>query len=644
MVENKEQQEVINTIDGQLLVIAGPGSGKTTTMINRIGHMVNDCHIPPQSILMVTFTKAAADEMKARYRKFFGDEKGITFSTIHSLCWRILRYYLKYDKNQVFQEYEARAFFFDAIKRDYSINDRESFVTNLLTQITSIKNNLIKPEDYEPFEISKEKFISLYKAYEEHKKALHKVDFDDMQIVAMRYLLKNKEVLAYLQSVWKYIIVDEYQDINIVQRNICYMLAGRNGHLTVVGDDDQSIYHFRGANPQLILNFTNDYPDAKTFYLNTNYRSLPEIVKMSQNLIRYNDNRFEKDLKAFRNESNGIVSYHSYTDKELQYSNLIGSLAVDSQKGIKADEIAILYRTNQQSERIADILLRTNLPFYSNDTFKSKYEHWIYKDIWAYHRLAIGEPDKGDIFQVINHPNRYLPKECAYCGLDEEAMIKASLKGKTEDWQIDSAILNVQRFFTLLRTIAAAPTPWQAMDAMKGYNYLEYLEDYEYEDASDLKDIWNQLYSEAKNYSSWDKWEASALQYEAAMQAALKSKKGICLSTMHKSKGLEWKKVYIIDAVKGLHPFAKASTPEQLEEERRLFYVGATRAKDELVILTYERSGGKKFKESPYVREMLTGPRIETPTMIDHPPKYDPIPGMTVKFKASAAAMLAQTV
>ena len=640
MIENKGQQEAINTVEGQLLVIAGPGSGKTTTMINRIGHMVNDCHIAPNNIMMITFTKAAADEMKSRYINKYGPADGILFSTIHALCWRILRFYEKYDKDQVLQEYETKAFFYDAIKRDFSINDKETFVTNMVTQMTAIKNNLIRPEDYIPTDIKPEKFRYYYNAYEKHKKDIGKIDFDDMQLLAMNHIKTHKDTMMRLRQQFKYIMVDEYQDTNIIQRNIIYMISGPEGNLAVVGDDDQSIYAFRGAKPQIMLNFTKDYPKAKEVHLDVNYRSLPNIVQKSQHLIRHNSDRFEKDLKSFRTDGDGIVMLYSYDDRESQMEGLSDSIRKDLSSGFSEKEIAVLYRTNQQSERVADALMQKKLPFYSNDTFKCKYEHWIYRDVWAYHRLAEGNPERGDIFQVINHPNRYLSKECAFCGLDQEAMIQAAIKGKDEDWKIDSAILNVQRFFTLLKSMKGKG-PAECMESMKGYQYNKYLEDYEYEDAATLLEIWDQLAKEAAKCSGWDEWELYARNYVSDMKASLSRKEGVCLSTMHKAKGLEWKKVYIIDAVNGINPFAKASGPDQEEEERRLFYVALTRAKDIVNILTYDRNGAKKLKISPYIQEMK---EKESSVKKELRPagssSKEKGPKVPVKLKANAMAML----
>lgn len=640
MIENKGQQEAINTVDGQLLVIAGPGSGKTTTMINRIGHMINDCHIDPANIMMITFTKAAADEMRIRYIMKYGPAEGILFSTIHSLCWRILRFYANYDKDQVLQEYETKAFFYDAVKKDFSINDKEAFVTNMVTQMTAIKNNMIRPEDYIPTDIKPEKFQHYYNAYEKHKKDIGKIDFDDMQILAMNFLKSHKDIMLRLRQQFKYIMVDEYQDTNLIQRNIIYMISGPEGCLSVVGDDDQSIYSFRGSRPSLLLNFTKDFPKAKVVYLDINYRSLPNIVERSQNLIRHNHERFEKNLKSFRTDGEGSVFLRSFDDREAQMIGLTECIQKDLKGGIPEKEIAVLYRTNQQSERVADALLQKNLPFYSNDTFRCKYEHWIYRDIWAYHRLAEGCPERGDIFQVINHPNRYLSKECAFCGLDQEAMIQAAIKGKNEDWKIDSAILNVQRFFTLLKTMKGK-APAACMESMKGYQYNKYLEDYEYEDTTTLLEIWDQLAKEASKCLTWYEWERYAQGYVSEMKASLSRKEGVCLSTMHKAKGLEWKKVYIIDAINGINPFAKASAPEQEEEERRLFYVAVTRAKDSVDILTYDRNGAKKVKPSPYIQELKEKDmpvKKENRTVIKSTEKNDV--KVPVKLKANAMALL----
>ena len=259
MLENKAQEEAIHTVNKQVLVIACPGSGKTTTLLRRIHYMVTEAGISAAQILMITFTKAAADEMNKRYVSMYGDNPGVTFATIHSLCFSIVKKYGK--KNvSVLSDIEIYNYFNYRVKYLDQINDKDNFVADVILDISVMKNNMISLSDYEPAcTDNKELFASLYTGYEKYKEKESKVDFDDMLVMAKDILDNEPEVLLYLKNRYSYIQVDEYQDTNYIQRDIIYKLAGKEGNLAVVGDDDQSIYMFRGARPEIMLNFSKDY-------------------------------------------------------------------------------------------------------------------------------------------------------------------------------------------------------------------------------------------------------------------------------------------------------------------------------------------------------------------------------------------------
>lgn len=273
MLENKAQEEAIHTVNKQVLVIACPGSGKTTTLLRRIHYMVTEAGISAAQILMITFTKAAADEMNKRYVSMYGDNPGVTFATIHSLCFSIVKKYGK--KNvSVLSDIEIYNYFNYRVKYLDQINDKDNFVADVILDISVMKNNMISLSDYEPAcTDNKELFASLYTGYEKYKEKESKVDFDDMLVMAKDILDNEPEVLLYLKNRYSYIQVDEYQDTNYIQRDIIYKLAGKEGNLAVVGDDDQSIYMFRGARPEIMLNFSKDYPECKVIHMSTNYRN-----------------------------------------------------------------------------------------------------------------------------------------------------------------------------------------------------------------------------------------------------------------------------------------------------------------------------------------------------------------------------------
>ena len=560
MLENKAQDEAIHTVDGQMLIIACPGSGKTTTLLRRINYMVTEANINPTGILMITFTKAAADEMNKRYISMFGENPGITFSTIHALCFDIVK---KYGKKRVdiITEIEVYNYFNFRVRYIDQINDKDEFVADLILDISVMKNNMLSLSEYQPkCTEDKELFSNLYTGYEEYKDKESKIDFDDMLVMAKEILDTNPEILLYLRSSYPYIQVDEYQDTNYIQRDIVYSLAGENGNLAVVGDDDQSIYMFRGAKPEIMLNFKKDYPNCKVIHMSTNYRSLQEIIQKADNLVQHNSQRFSKQFLGSRQEK-GKVIFRNYLNSISQLGGVIHKICSLLDDGIKPEQIAILYRTNKESMPFAEYFMNEKIPFQCNERLKSKYHHWIFQDIQAYQKLSRGKKDIIAFNRILNHPNRFFyGKAFRSVNPDLESLNQAIyMQSGKEYWKIQK----------------------------------------------ELTAIWNNLYDEAKLYGNWGEWGRHIMAYNRQLQQANKNKDGIMLSTMHRSKGLEWEYVFIINCINGTIPHTNATEFEDIEEERRLFYVAMTRAKDSLYLTAYKKDGegDKETNVSPFIEE-----------------------------------------
>lgn len=608
MKANKAQEEAIHTINGQMILIACPGSGKTTTLIRRIHYMITEGDISPEHILMITFTKAAADEMKDRYIKMYSKNPGITFCTIHSLCLAIIRkFYNK--KLNVISEFEVRNFFQYRIRFLDQINDKDDFINDILLDITVIKNNLLDPKKYTPQCINdKELFLSLYNEYEEYKKEKDQIDFDDMLILAFNILRKMPHALQWIRERFRYIQVDEYQDTNYLQRNIIYMIAGKNGNLVVVGDDDQSIYGFRGARPEIMLNFSKDFPNAKKINMSTNYRSLQSIISCSGKLILHNKKRFEKDFLGSRQDF-GEISKHQFPTQMDQTTAVVKEIEKLLKNGVSPNDIAILYRINSEASLPAELLLKKKIPFYCNEVLKSKYEHWIFKDILAYYRLANDQGSKADLKRILNHPNRYFYSNFKNVEPTFDSMYNAATfqKGKKR-WQIEKAQDQVVVFFNHLKRLKGQK-PHDFLKILYSsifVNYKSYLKEYSKKrnmEFSDLEDIYSELSEESKLFDNWDDWMKSIEEYNQKIKDKNKARDGVTLSTMHRSKGLEWNHVFIIDCVDGTYPFVKATG--ETEEERRLFYVAMTRAKDCLYFYSYrKKNNGKDVNLSPFLAEI----------------------------------------
>ena len=589
ILENKAQEEAIHTVDGQMLIIACPGSGKTTTLLRRINYMVTEANINPTGILMITFTKAAADEMNKRYISMFGENPGITFSTIHALCFDIVK---KYGKKRVdiITEIEVYNYFNFRVRYIDQINDKDEFVADLILDISVMKNNMLSLSEYQP-------------------KCTEDIDFDDMLVMAKEILDTNPEILLYLRSSYPYIQVDEYQDTNYIQRDIVYSLAGENGNLAVVGDDDQSIYMFRGAKPEIMLNFKKDYPNCKVIHMSTNYRSLQEIIQKADNLVQHNSQRFSKQFLGSRQEK-GKVIFRNYLNSISQLGGVIHKIRSLLDDGIKPEQIAILYRTNKESMPFAEYFMNEKIPFQCNERLKSKYHHWIFQDIQAYQKLSRGKKDIIAFNRILNHPNRFFyGKAFRSVNPDLESLNQAIyMQSGKEYWKIQKGLKNAADLFRHLKVLSSL-NPVEFMNYLyRAVGYDEYLKQYadlRKLDKKELTAIWNNLYDEAKLYGNWGEWGRHIMAYNRQLQQANKNKDGIMLSTMHRSKGLEWEYVFIINCINGTIPHTNATEFEDIEEERRLFYVAMTRAKDSLYLTAYKKDGegDKETNVSPFIEE-----------------------------------------
>lgn len=607
MQKNLAQEAVINNVYGQTIVIACPGSGKTTTLLRRIHHMVEDEGINPSEILMITFTKAAAKEMGQRYSEKFGGNPGITFCTIHSLCFALLRKFKLYTYDNILSD--ADEIIFDIIKNYKNINDKSRFVSDILMDISVFKNNREDTGSFEPQCCdNKELFYSVFSKYEKIKKDQEKIDFDDILLETYEMLKESKDILDWIKDKYGYIHVDEYQDTNFLQRDIIYLIAGPNGNLTVVGDDDQSIYAFRGAKPEVMLNFKKDYPDAKDIYMSTNYRSDKKIIDAAATLVEKNIARYPKDIIA-ASSNEGETMYLQFNNKKMEMLCLGKKINKLIATGISPDDIAVLYRTNSQAGSVADILLDCNIPFQCNEGIESKYKHWIFKDIISYMKMAKGEGSQSDFIRTITHPNRYFGDlNINKIEFNKQSFFNALYNPNNEEWKNKKLQKNLNTYFNLLDYLSVL-SPLKFLDVLYTTGgYEQYLYDYvEYRNLNEneIIGIWESYKNdlERKNIETFDEWIKYANTYNLLIEQKKNDISGVCLSTMHKSKGLEWNYVFIIDCIDGICPFSKAKSIEDVEEERRLFYVAMTRAKNKLFLYSYKNAGNKSVDESPFIME-----------------------------------------
>jgi len=614
MEKNPAQEDAIRTIEGPVLLISCPGSGKTTTMIRRIKAMT-DSGIAADSIVMVTFTEAAAMEMKVRFLKNYGESE-VTFCTIHSLCLKIissqdnqsLRIASPEDQYSLLREvlYQVRIPAKTALK-------------DVLIDISAFKNGAKSLDDFCPACLNHSEFVSVYHAYENRKESAEFMDFDDLLRICKARLESDKALLHQCRQKYRYLMCDEYQDTNFIQKEILYLLAGKNGNLCVVGDDDQSIYGFRGANPRIMMDFKTDFPDVHEINMDTNYRSQPRIIEVARNLIEHNTERFEKNIKASRTGT-GEVIYETFQNRKDEISYLCTKISELLSSGTPPTSIAVLTRMNQQLEDVAAELDRRSIPYTSNDAIKDIYDHFVFNDIIAYLRLINDVGKVGDLIRILNKPSRYL-RERDFRHLQEfteDAIIDAVRNGSPKYQSSFDACIKMFRDIISLRNL---PLSEQVQGIAHEIGYQDYLGNHA--NKSDLNEDFllgklNFFLTDVKRFHSSDAWSAAA-SYHIRQHKANMQKKGdnsITISTMHKAKGLEWDYVFIIDCCQGYTPISKATTKEEVEEERRLFYVAITRAKESVFLFNYRQKPGKKktttaVKASIFISEMKNPKRMK---------------------------------
>ena len=598
---NEKQKQMVAAKEGPVLVVACPGSGKTTTMIARAKALV-DYGVNPAKLLVITFTKQAATHMQQKYEKAYGKE-GITFGTIHSICYRMLQSVAGYTKKDILLESEKWAFLAGQLHGKVAAAEMEETISGIMREISFVKNKCIPPEAYEPDSTDKRTFCILFHAYEDFRKSAGKIDFDDMLIVAREIFFNNGMVLEEYRKKYSYIMIDEFQDTNRVQADIFYLLAGENGNILVVGDDDQNVYGFRAAESAIMLDFPKKFPNCKIIYLDTNYRSEPEIIEIASKLIACNKKRFEKDFKGEK-KGKGHIKITCFPDVVKQRDSVVEQLKKLHETGVPYEEMSVLYRTNKQNLMYVQALMKEEIPFYTTEAVKDHHMEFPFQDFMAYYRLAAGNPWKGDLQRILNRPSRYLKgdafKNCIY-NIDQmiECANRCSNPDAAKD-RIYSMVDDIENLATMNPTQFVGYL-YNVMDYRAGaLSYAAYCG----KDESEVDELLDSLKDEAKQFNTMQEWVDYAKTYNKKLQEKRKNKEGICLSTYHSAKGLEWDYVFLIDCNEDMTPFKKAESPEEIEEERRLFYVAVTRARKGVRFTWVSNNGPKKMFPSRFLTEM----------------------------------------
>jgi len=613
---NKNQLEAVEHVDGPCMVLAGPGSGKTRVITYRIANMVVNKNIKPTSILAISFTKASSMEMKNRALTLSNDIRmnKVTYGTFHSVFFRILRYFENYNIESILDEKTKRNGLKNILKGLNVENaDDDETIGQIINEISYVKNELMDKKDFKSEVLTNDEFIKVYNFYEEYKEQIKKIDFDDMLIKTYELLKSNKAALDRVRNVYKYILVDEFQDINKVQFEALKLIANPNNNIFVVGDEDQSIYGFRGSRPDFLLEFEEYFYNTKKVLLDINYRSKGEIIDIANRLIEKNNNRYEKVIKC--GQGNGAkVNYITPEDSEEEAVYI----AKDIKDKIQDDyteytDFAVIYRTNIQSRALVDVFMDMRIPFIVKDSIVTIYDHWAAQDILAYLRIGVYPNSNKDWIRIINKPFRYISKDNLNLIKDEPDFINALINKcdlhpkqvKTiNDLDIDISYvkgLNPKNAISYIRTTL---------------DYDRYILDYcanRKIKTNGLIEILNELESSATNFKTIQEYleHIERVKSELVENKNNKETDGVIFTTMHSAKGLEFKNVYIIGANEGTIPHEKSyeiddeeKKNDQIEEERRLMYVAITRAEEHICISSPVSKYGKKVSKSRFVEDI----------------------------------------
>ncbi len=605
---NEAQNAAIIHYKGPMLVLAGPGSGKTLVIIRRTQYLIEQYGVNPNQILVITFTKAAANEMQERFEHLMGESKtSVNFGTFHAIFFKILRYAYNYNASNIITDEERyRVLREIVLSLHLEIEDEKEFIEGIAGEISLVKSENMDITHYYSMNCSEENFSKIYSNYEKKLREINKIDFDDMLVLCYELLTQRPDILAMWQKKYQYILIDEFQDINRIQFEIIQLLAKPLNNLFVVGDDDQSIYRFRGAKPEIMLSFETIYQQATKVLLDRNYRSKANIVEGALRVVENNKRRFFKEIMATK-EAGKPIDIKSFKDLPEENQAVIDEINSYRKQGYLYSQIAVLYRTNTQPGALCNKMMEYNIPFKMRDAIPNIYEHWIARDILSYIKIAIGSRERGLFLQIINRPKRYISREC----FDEPYVSFETMKHYYEDKPyVVERIDKLEYDLALLKKT----NPFAAINYIRraiGYDeYLKEYADYRRIKVDELYDILGELQENAREFKTYEDWFQHMEEFkqgliEQANRTKQKDVDGIMMTTFHASKGLEFEIVFIIDANEGITPHKKAIVVEDLEEERRMFYVAMTRAKEQLHVYSVKQRYNKELLCSRFVGEML---------------------------------------
>lgn len=611
---NAEQALAVKHIRGPMLVLAGPGSGKTFTLVERIRNLIENEGINPHKILVITFSKKAALEMQARFNNLIKDKcYPVTFGTFHAIFYHILKCHKNYSKDSILTPKQKRNYL-GYIAKKHNLNELliESVMEDYLSKISYFKtSNLTENEKIEYLALDdneKSKFLLVYKEYIKYCKEDNKIDFDDMLYQCLFLLKSNKKILNEWQNVYKYFLVDEFQDINDVQYEVLKLLAGDEFNIFAVGDDDQSIYGFRGSKPALMKEFM-DIPTCKTVNLNKNYRCAEEIINIANKLIKNNVLRIDKNqIAAKSDKKDGFVKLLCVEniDKEAEYVVDIIKNKDYSDKNLNST--AILYRNRKCADFIEEKLMLSGIQYERKNESCDFYDSEVMLDLIAYFKVCTNNGTRTDFYRILNKPDRELTREVFNNNIGNEILKLTDIDRLYNSYEEMKPAWD--KLLKNLKMLESLPCYAAINYLFKGIGYEQYMNVSLMKkgvNKEKIEEITEEIFSRSRNFENVRAWlkyineinvlkENNVGNYDGIVDNKNNIKNDnmdnehnglhkVVLQTMHASKGLEYENVFIVGLQEGIFPSKKSVTDEQIEEERRLFYVAITRAKKHLYII-----------------------------------------------------------
>lgn len=603
---SNSQQTAITHESGPMLVMAGPGSGKTFVMIQRIQYLITKKKIPPEKLLVISFSKASAMELKDRFLKV-NDQKSlpVNFGTFHAIFFHILKETYHYTVHDIIQQKEKYDII-STILLDPKFHNSEVQITKenrrekaeeLLSKISFYKNKDKKSLE----EIKDRWFVSVFHEYNRIMHSKHLLDFDDMGLLCLELLKNRPEVCEVWKNKFLYIMVDEFQDINEIQFRVILLLAEKHKNIFAVGDDDQAIYSFRGANPRFMIEFTNFFPNAKTVLLETNFRCSAPIVENSLKVIEENKYRLKKKILPYHKKGEK-VSLKGFSSCFLEYEYIVEQIRFFLKKGVEESQICCIFRTNSNMIPLADVLLRNKVSFHMKERCNSIFHHRIGKDILHYLKFIYQGKKRSDFLKIMNKPMRYLSRNaCTKEVINWEDLFIY--------YESKPYMLSILESFKLLEKWMHSLDLFGAVYYLRkagGYeNYLREECRKENLNWEEEKTILEFIHQSTKGMADVEQWEEFIRVYEENLEKSGREEKGVHLMTMHACKGLEFDVVFLPDCNEGKIPHNRSVTKEEIEEERRMFYVAMTRAKKKLEILYVEDPSREHLQKSRFLKPII---------------------------------------